>query len=163
MRANFVLAPAILLLLVLAFTPAVKAKVEGGELGNAFVPFDSRIGHYSLEYDKDWHINDLSVTTSFAEARPASGAASFFEVSLGGSGARSLAELSVRLMTARPGVAWSEVTVGGLTGFEATEKGVREIHLLRAAGDELTIRLRSSDGERSDEILSHMLGSFRPE
>ncbi len=153
-----------------AFTETARAnqvKEQGGELGNAFIPFASKIGHYSLEYSKDWRLNDLSVATSFADPNHtgpfALASPSFFTVEVNTEAPQSLADLLALLKSLRPNLAWAPYTLNGMNGYVGVERGVRQIYLLRAPGDEITIRLFSADGERSDDILSHMLASFRAE
>ncbi|MGZ3682411.1 MAG: hypothetical protein ACXVCI_01070 [Bdellovibrionota bacterium] len=151
-----------LALVLFFFSGSQAPAVEGGELGNAFVPFASRIGRYSLEYDKDWRLIDLSSTTNFTENQPSlSGAGSFFTVAVDSNGARGLPELKERLTKAYPGVAWAGVSISNLSGLEGAANGVRMIYLLRAPSDQISLRLSSTDGARSDEILSKMLTSFR--
>jgi hypothetical protein len=150
-------------LVLFLVSAAAHAKTEGGELGNAFVPFDSKIGRYSLEYSKDWRVNDLSQSTSFADTKSVSAAESFLAVTVDGAGARTADELLARLRSTHAGTDWQKVVVGGIGGFTGEENGVRMYYLLRGAGDEVSLRMRSSDGGRSDEILAHMLGSFRVE
>ena len=154
------LVPVVIVVLSAAERPA---RAEGGELGNAFVPFDSRIGHFTLEYSKDWRVNDLSEATSFDENTSAAGLPSFFTVEVDSAGATSLSDLGAKLRTLRPDINWASATVGGLAGFGGFDHQIKLIYLLRAPGDQLNLRMRSTDGARSEEILSHMLGTFRAE
>ncbi len=129
----------------------------GGELGNAFIPFDSKIGEYTLEYPKGWRVIDLSTTTNFSD-----GEKSFLAVSAGaGNGPNSKEELVESLEKRFPGVIWKEVKLSGLEGLEGQVEGVRTVMFLRSPGDLLTLRFRSGNGPRSDKLLTYMLQSFR--
>jgi hypothetical protein len=161
MKLNFVkmLGMAVL---VAGFSAHAAGAAEGGELGNAFVPFASHIGRYSLEYDRDWHLNDLSSTTNFAQPQPAmSAAGSYFSVTVNPAGPASAAELLLYVSMQYPGVDLSGTTVSGLTGLSVNTDGVRRIFLQRAPRDLILIRFRSVDGERSDTVVSHMLNTFK--
>jgi hypothetical protein len=60
-------------------------------------------------------------------------------------------------------VTWESVKIAGFQGFGAQPGGIRTFVLLRAPGDQVTLRMRAAAGGRGDEILSHMLASFRSE
>ena len=74
-----------------------------------------------------------------------------------------MGELRETLERRFPGVVWSPTSLAGLSGFEGTVNGVRQIHLLRAPGDHVALKMRSAGGEKSDAALDHMLRSFRAE
>jgi hypothetical protein len=133
----------------------------GGELGNAYVPFESKIGRYSLEYAKDWRVNDLSETTSFNENASASETASFFTVEVDSAGSRSMSELLARLNEQRPDVIWTSVNISGLPGFKGSDNSAQMVYLFRAPGDQLILRMFATDGSRSESVLAHMLQTFR--
>lgn len=134
---------------------------EGSELGNSFVPFDSKIGDYSLEYSKKWRLTDLSQTTSFTDADGA-GASSFLSVHSDRTGGpASIADLRERLAQRHPGVDWKAGVFSGFSAFTGEMAGVVYVEVLRAPGDLLSLRYRSADQEKSDAVISHMLSSFR--
>jgi hypothetical protein len=151
-----------LLVLLAGAGKNVFAHLDGGEIGNAFVPFESKIGSYSLENGQDWHYNDLSEATNFAENKTSTGAnGSFFTVvAKRNGGPQSMAALGECLRRKHPGFSWNSISLVGATGFESMQDGVRYIYLLRGPGDLVSLRMRSSDGVRSDEVLNHMLSSF---
>lgn len=137
---------------------------EGSELGNSFVPFDSKIGDYSLEYNKQWRLTDLSQTTSFTDAEASAEKASFLSVHADRTGGpATLQELEERLAKSHPEFSWSPVSLSGISGLRAEKGGVVHLQLLRAPYDLLSLRFRSSGGERTDLVLTHMLESFRAE
>ena len=151
------------LLLGLLLGSVRASAAEGGELGNAFVPFASYIGRFSLEYNRDWHFNDLATTTNFAPPQPGgAAAATFFSVSVDPAGPATMAELLRYVSTRYPGASVEGADVAGLSGLAVTTSGVRRIFLQRAPSDLISIRFRSVDGERSDAVLSHMLATFKP-
>src|SRR5690606_3283083 len=92
---------------------------EGSELGNSFVPFDSKIGEYKLEYSKKWRFTDLSQTASFTDSEPASSASvSFLSVHTDRTGGpATVNELRERIEKARPSVHWEPFSLAGLSGF----------------------------------------------
>lgn len=136
---------------------------EGSELGNSFVPFDSKIGDYSLEYNKRWRLTDLSQTTSFTDSAPAAAdKASFLTVHADRTGGpATLQELAERLAQRSPGMAWSPVSFSGISGLRADKEGITYLQLLRAPRDLLSIRFRSTEGDRTNAVIGHMLESFR--
>ncbi len=138
---------------------------QGGELGNSFVPFDSKIGDYSLEYKKQWRLNDLSLTANFSDpdaGNPSS--PSFVALSTKRTGGpQTETELMDQLKVKHPGIEWAKVRVAGLTGLGAEVKGVATVYVLRSPGDLLAISFRSTEGERTDYVISHMLSSLRLE
>lgn len=138
---------------------------EGSELGNSFIPFDSKIGDYSLEYSKKWRLTDLSQTTSFTDSEPtAADKASFLSVHADRSGGpATVQELRERLVRSHPDLAWAPVSFAGVSGLKAERAGVTYLQLLRAPRDLLSLRFRSSEGERTDAVIGHMLESFRAE
>lgn len=138
---------------------------QGGELGNSFVPFDSKLGDYSLEYNKKWRFNDLSITTNFSdsEADPST-KASFVAVSLNRTdGPHTIGELRDRLAQKHPGLVWTAAKLSGLSGLKGEEKGITFVYLLRAPGDMLSLSFRSTGGERTDRVIAHMLETLRVE
>jgi hypothetical protein len=148
--------------ILMATFSARAGAAEGGELGNAFVPFASHIGHYSLEYDRDWHLNDLSSTTNFAQTQPASAAmGSFFSVTVDPAGPASAGELLFYVSMQYPGAQLTGTSVAGLSGLSVTVNGVRRIYLQRAPSDLILLRFLSLDGDRSDTVVSHMLSTFK--
>jgi hypothetical protein len=138
---------------------------EGSELGNSFVPFDSKIGDYSLEYSKKWRLTDLSQTTSFTDGEASgSGATSFLSVHSDRTGGpASIAELRERLAQRHPGMIWQPMAFAGFSALMAEKGGVVHLEVLRAPGDLLSLRYRSADKEKSDAVIAHMLSSFRAE
>jgi hypothetical protein len=157
------LAKLIALALGLTFTAGeARTLAEGGELGNAFVPFASKLGDFSLEYSKKWNCNDLSYTTSFSAPESSPAAGSFLSVGTSrGEGPGSLAELREQLEKKHPGVRWGQEKFSGILGLAGERSGIRMLYLLRAPGDLISIRFRASGGERADQIIRHMLESFR--
>jgi len=153
----------LLALMVSAAREGVCAK--GGELGNAFIPFASVMDGYSLEYNKKWHLNDLSLATNFSDSEARSGApVSFFSVSaIHNPDISTIPQMLEHLELQNPGVKWISTKLAGLRGIESELKGVRTIFLLRGPGDLLSIRFRSTDGERTDNVIQYMLSSFRAE
>lgn len=134
---------------------------EGSELGNSFVPFDSKIGDYSLEYSKKWRLTDLSQTTSFTDAEDV-GAASFLSVHSDRTGGpATIAELRERLGKRHPGMDWKAGSFAGFSALTGERAGVVYLEVLRAPGDLLSLRYRSAAQEKSDGVISHMLSSFR--
>lgn len=131
---------------------------EGSELGNSFIPFDSKIGEYSLEYSRLWRLNDLSQTTTFSDQET-----SFLSVHADRNGPKTVTELREKLAASQAGVVFEPVTLGGLSGLRGTKDGVTQVHLLRPPGDLLSLRFRSSAGVQSDAVIDHMLKSFRAE
>ena len=133
----------------------------GGEIGNAFVRFDSRIGHFTVEYADNWRVNDLSDATSFNETSPTSSEASFFAVEVESGVAEDLPGLGARIKELRPDVTWTPTTVGGVPGFRGADKTAQMIYLFRGPNDQLLLRMRATDGTKSEQVLSHMLETFR--
>jgi len=138
---------------------------QGGELGNSFVPFDSKIGDYSLEYNKKWRFNDLSVTANFSDSEAdLSTKASFVAISLNRTGGpQTIGELRDRLAQKHPGLEWADAKLSGLSGLKGEDKGITFVYLLRAPGDMLSLSFRSTGGERTDKVIAHMLESLRVE
>lgn len=133
----------------------------GGELGNAFIAFDSKLGEFSLEYPKHWQVNDLSVTANFSENDDAA-VASFLAVNASRTGGpESMAELQSHLRKKFPGMDWIPAKLGGLNGLAGEKGDVKMVYLLRAPGDMLSLRFRSTKGESSEHAITHMLRSFR--
>ncbi len=137
---------------------------EGGELGNAFVPFDSKIGGFRLEYEKKWMINDLSGAVSFAEAASESGelGSYFLVVAPGEGGPADGPALLQELRKKFPQLVWKSARIDGVDGLESTTpEGQRLIHLLRAPGDLISLRMQAKNGRNSEEVIDHMLSTFR--
>lgn len=138
---------------------------EGGELGNAFISFDSKIGDYSLEYPKKWVFNDLSFTSSFTDGEASSiREASFLTVSANREGGpQTMGELRDYVKKSYPDLEWAPAKLAGLSGLESVRGEVRLVYLLRAPGDWLALRYRSAKGEQSEKVITYMLQSFRVE
>lgn len=138
---------------------ALKAK-EGGELGNAFLPFANEVIGFSVEYPRLWRYNDLSQAVSFADDKEAK---SFFSVAKECSAPATPVELLAMLKAKHPSVDFSPVSAAGLSGFEGTVSGTHMAYLLRGHRELLVLKMRSSDGDRSDQVLQHMLETLKIE
>lgn len=158
---KFLVAAAVMFLGALT-AQATELKLDGGEIGNAYVPFQSLIGDYSLEYPAGWQKNDLSQLTSFADVKPAGATPSFLSVLTDRfPGMNTLDDLARHLRFFRADALWVPYELAGVRGFVAEVGDLKLVYLLRQAEDVIAIRYRSTDGERSDKALAHMLGSFR--
>lgn len=155
-----------LFLLVLFWLPdafAADFSIEGGEIGNAFLPYHSQIGRYSIEYPASWRYFDLSTATSFSDPAAASPEeASFFSVLADRfPGIRTMPELKQHLAFFHPGEVWSEAEVAGLPGFR-NSGSPRIYYLFRGSEDLLSIRYRAAHAEHEAGLLQ-MLQSLKVE
>lgn len=155
-----------LLLLILLWMPATfgtSLKLDGGEIGNAFVPYDSQLGRYSIEYPANWQYFDLETTTSFSDPTAQTPErASFFSVLADRfAGIRSMGELKQHLAFFHPDEVWSEAEVAGLSGFQ-NNRSPHILYLFRGSEDLLSIRYRAA--QSADEaLLRQMLQSLKVE
>jgi hypothetical protein len=138
-------------------------ELDGGEIGNAFVPFESMLGGFKLEYPKTWKYFDLNNTVNFTDPGAPMDKASFFSVLTGNfPGIADIAGLRRHLEFFQPDEKWEYVEIGGLKGFQ--NKGeVRVVYLFRGKEDLVSLRARSSDGASSDAVLRHMFESLKVE
>lgn len=149
--------------LFVLLAPATFAAKDGGEIGNAFVEFESKLGGYELEYPASWRRTDLSQVTNFADSNPSvPEKPDFFSVITSRmKGITTSAELLSHLRFFRPEVQWQKTTFAGIEGFQGEISGVQTLYLLRGPESLLSVRYRANEGERSEKSLRHMLDSFR--
>lgn len=153
----------LLLLLWLPGAFGAGLKLDGGEIGNAFVPYSSPLGRYSLEYPSGWQYFDLVTTTSFSDPKASSpDQASFFSVLADRfAGIRTMRELKQHLSFFHPDEKWEEVELAGLSGFQ-NSRTPKVLYLFRNSEDLLSIRYRAESA--GDEALLHqMLQSLKVE
>ena len=136
---------------------------DGGEIGNAFVEFESKIGGYELEYPAEWRRTDLSQVTNFSDTKPSVPEKPDFlsVITSQMKGITTSAELLNHLRFFRPEVQWQKTTFAGVEGFQGEIGGVQTLYLLRGPENLLSVRYRANEGERSEKSLRHMLDSFR--
>ncbi len=137
-----------LLLLFVCLPVAQAAKLQGGEIGNAFVPFESAEGDYRLEYPMHWKHEQEGATTVFVDpmAKQADKASRFLVRPEAAPGIVDLEALRLRLAEIYSGPG-QEIEVNGAKGFLWTVKRDRIIHLLRASEEVVTVHLRHAEEE----------------
>jgi hypothetical protein len=136
---------------------------DGGEIGNAFVAFESQLGGFRIEYPAEWNRSDLSQVVNFYDPKSGGpGKQSFLSVLTDQmAGIHTDADLSRHLHFFRPEVQWTKTSFAGLNGFRGEVDGVQVLYLLRAEENLLSVRYRANEGERSEKLVLHMLESFR--
>lgn len=149
-----------LLLSLLLARPA--PALNGGEIGNAFVPFESGIGRYRLEYPKSWNHSDLSQLTSFYDPESELSKPNFLSVLTENmKGIATEADLFRYLRFFRPEVRWERADFAGLKGYRGLVEGSQLLYLLRGPEDLVSVRYRASEGSKSEDNVRHMLNSFQ--
>jgi hypothetical protein len=138
-------------------------KVDGGEIGNAFVPFESKIAAFAIEYPHDWQRSDLSQLINFYDPKEdAPEKNDFLSVMTSQiKGVSSENDLLQHLRASLPDARWEKTEFAGLNGFRSEVGGVQVAYLLREPEILLSIRYRAKNSEKSEELVAHMLGSFR--
>lgn len=134
---------------------------KGGEIGNAFIDFQSRIGGFEIQYPAQWRAMDLSQTVSFAEAGEGAKANYSFLAITGERKAEvvSIALLGDLLAERKPHLSWRETSLRFWRGFEAEEGGVRFVSLLLGEGQLMHFRFRAHSHTQDD--MRYMLESFQ--
>lgn len=136
---------------------------EGGEIGNAFVAFESHLGGFTIDYPADWNRSDLSQVTNFYDPNADDTKKQDFlsVITDHMNGIQAEADLSHYLRFFRPEVQWASVTFAGLNGLKGEVDGVQVLYLLRGPENLLSVRYRANESERSEKLVLHMLESFR--
>ena len=152
----------LLFLLCLPAAQGVELEIDGGEIGNALVPYESALGRYSLEYPQHWQYFDLVNTTSFSDPSVSPDEASFFSVLADRfPGIRTLGELNQHLRFFHPDEIWRETEEAGLRGF-TNSRSPRIYYLFRGSEDLLSIRYRAAVKE-DEALVRAMLRSLKTE
>lgn len=133
----------------------------GGEIGNAFVPFENVLGGYRLEYPKDWTRIDIAAVTSFTEKADDSRAGFLSVLSDRFEGVKTQADLQRFVSFFHPKLTWQRVTLQGLDGLEALDGDNRIIYLVRKEEHLVSLRYPESAGEKARAEIAGMLQSLR--
>lgn len=152
------------ILLWLCLVPAAFAsEIDGGEIGNAFVPYENILGRYSLQYPQGWQYFDLGPTTSFSDpgGDPAGDGTFFSLLADRFPGIRTMGELEQHIRFFHPDETWVEATLAGLPGFR-NSRSPAIFYLFRGSEDLLSVRFRA-DKPLDEARVQEMLRSLKVE
>lgn len=150
-----------LYLLGLLLLSSVAQAREGGEIGNAFVPFENFLGGYRIEYPKSWTRLDIAAVTSFQEKAEDPRAGFLSVLSDRFEGVKTQADLHRFVTFFHPGLQWQRITLQGLEGLEALDGDNRIIYLVRKKEQLVSLRYPESAGEKARAEIAAMVNSLR--